>query len=81
MGVFASLVAHRQRCRNSTDACTIKDMSQVTTNLIEVRPSRVVGDRAYIAGTRVSVECFGIEIPAEVQKEPLFDPKGEKIKA
>src|SRR3990170_2761544 len=31
-------------------------MSQVTTSLIEIRPSRVVGDRAYIAGTRVSVE-------------------------
>src|SRR5215475_13944543 len=31
-------------------------------------------------GTRVSVECFGIEIGAEVQKEPLYDPKGEKIK-
>lgn len=33
------------------------------------------------AGTRVSVECFGVEIQAEVQKEPLYDPKGEKIKA
>jgi glycine cleavage system T protein len=33
------------------------------------------------AGTRVSVECFGVEIQAEVQKEPLFDPKGAKIKA
>ena len=33
------------------------------------------------AGTRVSVECFGVQIPAEVQKEPLYDPKGEKIKA
>lgn len=33
------------------------------------------------AGTRVTVECFGVEIQAEVQKEPLFDPKGEKIKA
>ena len=32
-------------------------------------------------GTRVSVECFGVEIQAEVMKEPLFDPKGEKIKA
>jgi 4-methylaminobutanoate oxidase (formaldehyde-forming) len=32
-------------------------------------------------GTRLSVECFGVEIPAEVQKEPLYDPKGEKIKA
>jgi 4-methylaminobutanoate oxidase (formaldehyde-forming) len=33
------------------------------------------------AGTRVSVECFGIEYPASVEKEPLYDPKGEKIKA
>ncbi|HXQ38494.1 MAG TPA: glycine cleavage T C-terminal barrel domain-containing protein [Anaerolineales bacterium] len=32
-------------------------------------------------GTRVSVECFGVEIPAAVQKEPLYDSKGEKIKA
>jgi uncharacterized protein (DUF433 family) len=31
-------------------------MSQTTTNLIEIRPSRVVGDRAFIAGTRISVE-------------------------
>jgi uncharacterized protein (DUF433 family) len=31
-------------------------MSQTLTNLIEIRPSRVVGNRAYIAGTRVSVE-------------------------
>jgi 4-methylaminobutanoate oxidase (formaldehyde-forming) len=32
-------------------------------------------------GTRLSVECFGVEIQAEVRREPLFDPKGEKIKA
>jgi len=32
-------------------------------------------------GTRVSVECFGAEIGAEVRKDPLYDPKGEKIKA
>jgi len=32
-------------------------------------------------GTRLSVECFGIEYPASVEKEPLYDPKGEKIKA
>ena len=31
-------------------------MSQVTSSFIEIRPSRVVGDRAYVAGTRVSVE-------------------------
>jgi 4-methylaminobutanoate oxidase (formaldehyde-forming) len=28
-------------------------------------------------GTALSVECFGVQ----VQKEPLYDPKGEKIKA
>jgi 4-methylaminobutanoate oxidase (formaldehyde-forming) len=33
------------------------------------------------AGTRLTVECFGIEFPASVEKEPLFDPRGEKIKA
>ena len=32
------------------------------------------------AGRRLSVECFGVQILAEVQKEPLYDPKGEKIK-
>jgi 4-methylaminobutanoate oxidase (formaldehyde-forming) len=32
-------------------------------------------------GVKVTVECFGVDIPAEVQKEPLYDPKGEKIKA
>ena len=32
-------------------------------------------------GLRVSVECFGVEYPATVEKEPLYDPKGEKIKA
>jgi 4-methylaminobutanoate oxidase (formaldehyde-forming) len=33
------------------------------------------------AGMRVTVECFGVEIQAKVQKEPLYDPKGEKVKA
>jgi 4-methylaminobutanoate oxidase (formaldehyde-forming) len=33
------------------------------------------------AGTRVTVECFGVEYQASVEKEPLYDPKGEKIKA
>ena len=32
-------------------------------------------------GTALTVECFGVQIQVEVQKEPLFDPKGEKIKA
>ncbi len=32
-------------------------------------------------GIKVTVECFGVEIQADVQKEPLYDPKGEKIKA
>jgi 4-methylaminobutanoate oxidase (formaldehyde-forming) len=32
-------------------------------------------------GTRLTVECFGIEYPVTVEKEPLYDPKGEKIKA
>jgi 4-methylaminobutanoate oxidase (formaldehyde-forming) len=32
-------------------------------------------------GTRISVECFGVEIQAQVWKEPLYDPKGEKIRA
>ncbi len=32
-------------------------------------------------GTRLSVECFGVQIPVTVEKEPLYDPKGEKIKS
>jgi 4-methylaminobutanoate oxidase (formaldehyde-forming) len=32
-------------------------------------------------GTRLSVESFGVEIQVTVEKEPLYDPQGEKIKA
>jgi len=32
-------------------------------------------------GTQLTIESFGIEIEAVVQKEPLYDPKGAKIKA
>ncbi|MEN6393175.1 MAG: aminomethyltransferase family protein, partial [Anaerolineaceae bacterium] len=32
-------------------------------------------------GTRLEVELFGERIGAEVVKEPLWDPKGERIKA
>jgi 4-methylaminobutanoate oxidase (formaldehyde-forming) len=31
-------------------------------------------------GTQVAVEMFGAQVPALVQKEPLFDPKNERIK-
>jgi 4-methylaminobutanoate oxidase (formaldehyde-forming) len=31
-------------------------------------------------GNRFDVEIFGERIPAEVAQEPLFDPKGERIK-
>jgi 4-methylaminobutanoate oxidase (formaldehyde-forming) len=31
-------------------------------------------------GTRVEVELFGKRWPAEVRKEPLYDPKGERVK-
>jgi 4-methylaminobutanoate oxidase (formaldehyde-forming) len=31
-------------------------------------------------GTKLTVECFGEEIDAIVEKEPLYDPKGERIK-
>jgi glycine cleavage system T protein len=31
-------------------------------------------------GTRLTVECFGEKIEAVVEKEPLYDPKGERIK-
>ncbi|MBI2456105.1 MAG: sarcosine dehydrogenase, partial [candidate division NC10 bacterium] len=31
-------------------------------------------------GTQVTVEMFGAQVPALVQKEPLFDPKNERIK-
>ena len=33
------------------------------------------------AGTPLAVEVFGDAIPARVAKEPLYDPKGEKIRA
>jgi 4-methylaminobutanoate oxidase (formaldehyde-forming) len=32
-------------------------------------------------GTKLTIECFGGEIDTTVEKEPLYDPKGEKIKA
>lgn len=32
-------------------------------------------------GTRIEVEIFGRWIPGEVSAEPLFDPKGERIRA
>jgi 4-methylaminobutanoate oxidase (formaldehyde-forming) len=32
-------------------------------------------------GTRVEVEVFGEWIGAEVEREPLYDPKGERIRA
>ncbi|MBF8283586.1 MAG: FAD-dependent oxidoreductase, partial [Anaerolineales bacterium] len=31
-------------------------------------------------GTKLTIECFGVEIDAVVEKEPLYDPRGEKIK-
>ncbi len=30
--------------------------------------------------TQLTVECFGIEIGATVVKEPVYDPRGEKVK-
>ena len=32
-------------------------------------------------GSRVEVELFGKTIPATVEREPLHDPKGERIRA
>jgi glycine cleavage system aminomethyltransferase T len=32
-------------------------------------------------GTGVEVEVFGEWVPAEVAEEPLWDPKGERIRA
>jgi 4-methylaminobutanoate oxidase (formaldehyde-forming) len=34
-----------------------------------------------VPGSRVEVQLFGIRYPATVTKEPLYDPKNEKIKA
>lgn len=34
-----------------------------------------------IPGTKVAVQLFGVRYPATVMKEPLYDPKNEKIKA
>jgi 4-methylaminobutanoate oxidase (formaldehyde-forming) len=33
------------------------------------------------AGTRLAVDVFGQSVDAEVRKDPLFDPKGERIRA
>jgi 4-methylaminobutanoate oxidase (formaldehyde-forming) len=49
-----------------------------------VRQSIVYGylPIAYTApGTQIEVQLFGIRYPATVVKEPLYDPKNEKIKA
>jgi len=34
-----------------------------------------------VPGTALSVEWFGERLPATVVKEPLWDPKGERIRA
>ncbi|TMF46430.1 MAG: FAD-dependent oxidoreductase [Chloroflexi bacterium] len=34
-----------------------------------------------VAGTRIEVQLFGVRYGATVMKEPLYDPKNEKIKA
>jgi glycine cleavage system aminomethyltransferase T len=34
-----------------------------------------------VAGTACEVEVFGDRIPAEVASEPLWDPKGERVRA
>jgi glycine cleavage system aminomethyltransferase T len=34
-----------------------------------------------VPGTRVDVQLFGVRCAATVMKEPLYDPKNEKIKA
>jgi len=31
-------------------------------------------------GTELTIECFGVEIDAVVEREPLWDPRGERIK-
>ncbi|HLF61127.1 MAG TPA: FAD-dependent oxidoreductase [Acidimicrobiia bacterium] len=33
------------------------------------------------AGTGLAVEVFGVDVPAEVRVEPLYDPKGERIRS
>ncbi len=33
------------------------------------------------SGTPLSVEVFGERVPAEVADDPLYDPKGERIRA
>ncbi|MBM4423412.1 MAG: FAD-dependent oxidoreductase [Chloroflexi bacterium] len=32
-------------------------------------------------GTKLTIESFGVEIDAVVEREPLYDPKGERIRA
>jgi len=33
------------------------------------------------AGTRLAVEVFGARVDAEVAREPLYDPRGERIRS
>jgi 4-methylaminobutanoate oxidase (formaldehyde-forming) len=32
-------------------------------------------------GTRLEIDIFGEWVPAEVRPEPLYDPKGERVRA
>jgi 4-methylaminobutanoate oxidase (formaldehyde-forming) len=32
-------------------------------------------------GQKLTIECFGVEIDALVEKEPLWDPQGERVRA
>ena len=32
-------------------------------------------------GTQLTVEVFGVTVPAEVRTDPLFDPRGERLRA
>jgi glycine cleavage system aminomethyltransferase T len=34
-----------------------------------------------VPGTRIDVQLFGVRYPATVMKEPLYDPRNERIKA
>ena len=42
---------------------------------------RVPADRAAVPGTTLEVEVFGERVPAVVADEPLWDPKGERIRS
>ena len=48
-------------------------------NYITADPAVLVG-KPVIRGTRLAVEIFGDTVAAIVSREPLYDPRGQKVR-